>query len=144
MAEITLENVKEDLYSREHPSLTPIDIEAMSPLIHEILLLKARHNVVILGHNYMEPLIFNISSREEQGDSLGLSRYAATTEADYIIFNGVMFMAETAKVLSPDKRIFISDKDAGCSLADEFDVEEIAFPFEAEGDIEDGILDLAE
>jgi len=125
MAEITLEKVKEDLYSRQHPSLTPIDIEAKAPIIHEILNLKARHNVVILGHNYMEPLIFNLSTCEEQGDSLGLSRYAATTEADYIIFNGVLFMAETAKVLSPDKRVFISDKSAGCSLADDFDVEEI-------------------
>lgn len=125
MTEITLEKVKENLYSRPHPSLTPIDIEAKAPIIHKILNLKARHNVVILGHNYMEPLIFNLSASEEQGDSLGLSRYAATTEADYIIFNGVLFMAETAKVLSPNKRIFIADKEAGCSLADDFDVGEI-------------------
>ena len=125
MAEITLEKVKEDLYSRQRPGLTPIDIEAKAPIIYEILNLKARHNVVILGHNYMEPLIYNLSTREEQGDSLGLSRYAATTDADYIIFNGVLFMAETAKVLSPEKRVFISDKSAGCSLADDFDVGEI-------------------
>ena len=125
MAELTLEQVKEDLYSRKHPGLTPVDIEAKAPIVHEILRLKARHNVVILGHNYMEPLIFNLSTREEQGDSLGLSRYAATTEADYIIFNGVLFMAETAKVLSPGKRVFISDKSAGCSLADDFDIGEI-------------------
>ena len=125
MSNLTLEMVKKDLYSRPHPSLTPIDIEAKAPLVHEILALKARHNVVILGHNYMEPLIFNLSSRQEQGDSLGLSRYAAATEAQFIIFNGVLFMAETAKVLSPGKTVLISDRKAGCSLADNFDIAEI-------------------
>ncbi|MFH1071085.1 MAG: quinolinate synthase [Candidatus Glassbacteria bacterium] len=125
MAELTIEKVKEDLYARRTPSLTPIDIEAKAPLVHEILRLKARHNVVILGHNYMEPLIFNLSTRQEQGDSLALSQYAASTEAGYIIFNGVLFMAETAKVLSPHKTVLISDKGAGCSLADDFNPEEI-------------------
>ena len=80
---------------------------------------------MVLGHNYMEPLVFNLSSRQEQGDSLGLSQFAAATEAEYIIFNGVRFMAETAKVLSPEKRVLISDKEAGCSLADDFDPTEI-------------------
>lgn len=125
MGELTLDRVKENLYSREDPTLTPVDIEAKAPMVHEILELKHKHGVVILGHNYMEPLIFNLSSREEQGDSLGLSRYAAATDAEYIIFNGVLFMAETAKVLSPDKKVLISDKKAGCSLADEFDPDEI-------------------
>ena len=125
MDEPTLEQVKEDLYSRKDPTLTPVDIEAKAPLVHEILQLKQKHGVVVLGHNYMEPLVFNLSTRSEQGDSLALSRYAATTDADYIIFNGVLFMAETAKVLSPDKHVLISDKGAGCSLADDFDPEEI-------------------
>jgi quinolinate synthase len=125
MAGLTLERVKEDLYSRKDPTLTPVDIEAKAPMVHEILELKQKHGVVVLGHNYMEPLIFNLSTSSEQGDSLQLSRYAASTEADYIIFNGVLFMAETAKVLSPDKHVLISDKKAGCSLADEFDPDEI-------------------
>ena len=125
MAELTLERVKQDLYSRNDPTLTPVDIEAKAPLVYEILKLKQKHGVVILGHNYMEPLVFNLSSVQEQGDSLGLSRYAAATEADYIIFNGVRFMAETAKVLSPSKHVLISDKSAGCSLADDFDPDEI-------------------
>jgi len=125
MIELTLEQVKKDLYNRKDPNLTPIDIEAKAPLVHEILRLKAKHNVVILGHNYMEPLVFNLSTREEQGDSLGLSRYASTVEADYIIFNGVVFMAETAKILNPEKRVLIADKSSGCSLADDFDVAEI-------------------
>lgn len=125
MVELTLERVKEDLYERNDPTLTPVDIEAKAPMVYDILELKRKLGVVVLGHNYMEPLVFNLSSRQEQGDSLGLSRFAAATEAEYIIFNGVRFMAETAKVLSPAKRVLISDKEAGCSLADEFDPAEI-------------------
>jgi quinolinate synthase len=125
MAELTLQQIKDELYAKNDPSLTPVDIEAKAPLVHEILRLKARHNVVLLGHNYMEPLVFNLSRPEEQGDSLGLSRYAAETEADYIIFNGVLFMAETAKVLNPKKKVLIADKTAGCSLADDFNIAEI-------------------
>jgi quinolinate synthase len=125
MTQLTVEQVKRDLYARRSPGLTPLDIEAKAPLVYEILELKARHNVVLLGHNYMEPLIFNLSTRAEQGDSLGLSRHAAAVEADYIVFNGVVFMAETAKVLNPRKRVLIADKTAGCSLADDFDPSEI-------------------
>ncbi|HUU28418.1 MAG TPA: quinolinate synthase [archaeon] len=121
MSELTLEQVKRDLYARKHPNITPVHIEARAPMIYEILRLKAKHNVVILGHNYMEPMLFNLSSREEQGDSLALSRYAASTAADYIIFNGVFFMAETAKILSPEKKVLIADRTAGCSLVDDFD-----------------------
>lgn len=125
MSGLTLEQVKEELYARGDPNLTPVDIEAKAPLVHEILRLKAKHNVVILGHNYMEPLVFGLSSKQERGDSLALSRYAAETDADYIVFNGVMFMAETAKILSPQKKVLIADKTAGCSLADDFEIFEI-------------------
>ena len=125
MAELTLQQVKHRLHASRHPSLTHFEIEAKASLVHEILRLKQKHNVVILGHNYMEPLVFGLSATEEQGDSLGLSQYAAKTDADYIIFNGVPFMAETAKVLSPDKKVLIADKTAGCSLADDFDLAEI-------------------
>ncbi len=117
----TLEMVKDELRRRNHPSLTPLDIEAKAPLIREILELKSRNDVVVLGHSYMEPLVYGLSSPREQGDSLGLSRHAATTKAQYILFNGVFFMAETAKVLSPDKTVLIADRSAGCSLADDFD-----------------------
>lgn len=125
MSQRTEEQVKRDLYARGDPTLTPLDIEAKAPLVTEILRLKEKHKVVVLGHNYMEPLVFNLSTRSEQGDSLGLSRYAATVEADYIVFNGVRFMAETAKVLSPGKRVLVADKEAGCTLADDFDPAEI-------------------
>ncbi|MEA2062508.1 MAG: quinolinate synthase [Gemmatimonadota bacterium] len=125
MPELTLQQVRDELLARNDPSLSPEDIEAKAPLVHEVLRLKYKHGVVLLGHNYMEPLVYNLSCREEQGDSLGLSRYAAETDAEYIVFNGVSFMAETAKVLSPEKKILIADKSAGCSLADDFDTAEI-------------------
>lgn len=122
---LNLEGVKTELYGRDHPSLTPVDIEAHAKALHRILALKQKHNVVMLGHNYMEPLVFGLSTKEEQGDSLGLSMHAAKTTAPYIIFNGVPFMAETAKILNPSKTVLVADKTAGCSLADNFGAEDV-------------------
>ena len=119
----TKEQIREKLKS--NPLVTDLDIDTRIDMIHDILTLKEKHNVVILGHNYMEPLVFNLSSAEEQGDSLALSKYASKTTAKYIIFNGVPFMAETAKILNPEKRILVADKTAGCSLADNFSAEQI-------------------
>ena len=107
---LTLESVKADLYSRNSLSLTPIDIEAHASTVHRILELKNKHNLVILGHNYMEPLVLGISNQNEQGDSLALSMSAVQTDSKYIIFNGVRFMAETAKLLNPEKTVLIADK----------------------------------
>ncbi|MBI3267458.1 MAG: quinolinate synthase NadA [Planctomycetes bacterium] len=115
-----VDEVKRRLRSRKLPFVLDVDIEAKADLIAEVLRLKAKHNVVILGHNYMEPLVFDLSDLEERGDSLQLSMYAARTSASTILFNGVVFMAETAKVLNPDKRVLIADMRAGCSLADNF------------------------
>ena len=123
--ELTLAEVKQELYSRHHPSLTTLDIEAHAKTIHKIRTLKHKHDVVMLGHNYMEPLVFGLSDKEEQGDSLGLSMYASNTESSYLIFNGVPFMAETAKILSPEKTVLVADKTAGCSLADNFGAEDV-------------------
>ena len=123
--DLSLEDVKRELYNRHHPSLTFLDIEAHAETIYKIRALKQKHDVVMLGHNYMEPLVFGLSEREEQGDSLGLSMYAAKTEAPYLIFNGVPFMAETAKILSPDKTVLVADKTAGCSLADNFGADDV-------------------
>ena len=123
--ELSLEDVKQELYNRHHPSLTFLDIEAHAKTIWKIRTLKQKHNVVMLGHNYMEPLVFGLSEKDEQGDSLGLSMYAAKAESPYLIFNGVPFMAETAKILSPSKTVLVADKTAGCSLADNFGAEDV-------------------
>lgn len=102
-----------------------LDFQAKRDLIEKILHLREEKNVLILGHNYMEPLIFLLSGEEERGDSLGLSRRAAETDKPIILFDGVRFMAETAKILNPQKKVLIADLEAGCSLAEPFSAADV-------------------
>jgi quinolinate synthase len=102
------------------PELSP---EQIAELSDEIRALAAERDVVILAHNYQLPEVQDVANH--LGDSLGLSRQAAATDAEAIAFCGVHFMAETAAILSPEKKVLIPDLDAGCSLADSIDADQL-------------------
>src|SRR5215207_1780974 len=112
----------------ELPTLSPGGEPALEPdqivrLQDEVRALAEERNAVILAHNYQVPEVQDVA--HFVGDSLGLSRKAAATDADVIAFCGVHFMAETASILSPGKTVLLPDLDAGCSLADSITADQL-------------------
>ncbi|MEM7619866.1 MAG: quinolinate synthase NadA [Pseudomonadota bacterium] len=104
------------LYDKVSSVIPAIEWPAFAPYIKAINELKAKRNAVVLAHNYMTPEIFHCVA-DIIGDSLQLAKEAAKVDADIIIQSGVHFMAETSKLMNPDKTVLIPDMDAGCSLA---------------------------
>src|SRR5258705_461909 len=106
----------EGLYAKVANFIPKVEWVAYAPLIAEINRLKREKDAVILAHNYMPPEIFHCVG-DFMGDSLALAREAARTDAKIIVQAGVHFMAETSKILSPEKTVLIPSMKAGCSLA---------------------------
>ncbi len=113
------ENLREDLFTKVRHAIPAFEWPVFAADIDAILTLKKTRNAVILAHNYQTPEIYHCVA-DLVGDLLALAREATKVEADVIVLAGVHFMAETAKLLNPDKKVLIPDRAAGCSLA-EFD-----------------------
>jgi quinolinate synthase len=118
------------LYEKVRHIITPMEWPHYAPLIKAINELKAERQAVILAHNYMTPEIFHCVA-DFRGDSLQLAKEAARTDAKIIVQAGVHFMAETSKLLSPDKTVLIPDLRAGCSLASSITADDVRMLREA-------------
>jgi quinolinate synthase len=114
----------ESLKTKLRDVVPDVELRYKAELAVQVNQLKAEKNAVILGHNYMEPALF-YSVPDYTGDSLELSRIAARTDKDIIVFCGVKFMAETAKILNPGKTVLLPSERAGCSLAASITAEDV-------------------
>lgn len=121
---MSAEEMYEQLKAKLRAVVPEAELRIQAGIAAEINRLKKERNAVILGHNYMEPALFH-SIPDYVGDSLELSRVAARTAADIIVFCGVKFMAETAKILNPAKTVLIPSLEAGCSLAASITAEDV-------------------
>jgi quinolinate synthase len=113
----TAQEIYRDLRVKLGDVLPDAELLLKAEVAAEVLRLKAERDAVILGHNYMEPALFH-TVPDYQGDSLELSRRAAETDRSVIVFCGVRFMAETAKILNPGKTVLLPTERGGCSLAE--------------------------
>lgn len=121
---MSVEETYLEMRAKLHDIVPDFELRYKAELAYEINRLKEEKNAVILGHNYMEPALFH-SIPDFTGDSLALSRKAAQTDKDIIVFCGVRFMAETAKILSPQKTVLLPAEKAGCSLAESISAEDV-------------------
>ncbi len=112
------------LYEKVKSVIPPMEWPVHAPYIKAINELKKVRNAVILAHNYMTPEIYH-GVADFVGDSLALAKEAVNTDAEVIVQCGVHFMAETSKILNPDKTVLIPDREAGCSLADSITAEDV-------------------
>jgi quinolinate synthase len=122
--ETSVEVMLEKMKVRLHGIVPDMEFRYKAELACDINRLKKEKNAVILGHNYMEPALFH-TIPDFVGDSLELSRKAARTDRDTIVFCGVKFMAETAKILNPKKTVLLPSEKAGCSLAASITAEDV-------------------
>lgn len=121
---IEAEKIYKDLSQKLLNLVPDSELRHLAELACEINQLKREKNAIILCHNYMTPALFH-SVADIAGDSLELSRKAAQTDKDIIVFCGVKFMAETAKILSPEKTVLLPAEKAGCSLAESITAEDV-------------------
>ena len=103
--------------TRSSDVLPEEEVAALGPILDDIERLKVEQNAIVAAHNYMTPDIYHLAA-DITGDSLALAQLALDTEAEVIVLAGVHFMAETAKIINPNKTVLIPDLEAGCSLAD--------------------------
>lgn len=121
---MTVDGIHARLRERIGDLAPDFELRLKAEVAFEVETLKLERNAVILAHNYMEPALYH-SVPDYCGDSLELSRRAAETDKDVIVFCGVRFMAETAKILSPDKTVLLPGEKAGCSLASSISAEDV-------------------
>ncbi len=121
---MSVEQVYLEMKAKLADVVPDIELRIKARLAYEINRLKEERNAVVLGHNYMEPALFH-SIPDYTGDSLALSRKAAQTDREIIVFCGVRFMAETAKILNPHKTVLLPARRAGCSLAESITADDV-------------------